>query len=65
MNDNGRPVKTRAGRIATFKAWDIAYEELCNGVGQYTTAVVEYEDGTIDDLPLHQIQFTDRVATKE
>ncbi len=49
--------KTRKG-IARFHAYGIFYEECRDGVGQYSTAIVEFNDGRIDNVPLDLIQFT-------
>lgn len=61
MQDNGRLIKVlKNGRTGFFKAWRIQYEELRDGVGQFTCAIVEYDDGTVDWWPITEIQFTDR-----
>ena len=33
------------------------WEELNNGVGQYTTAIVEYSSGVITEYPVENIRF--------
>ena len=47
-------------KCGLFHQWGIDFEELGDaGVGNYTTAVVELEDGTIETPPANQIQFMD------
>ena len=37
----------------------IMWEELNVGVGQYTTAIVEYSNGTIAEYPVDNIRFVE------
>lgn len=42
---------------AWFHNFGLDYEELNNGVGSFTTAVVEFPDGTLENIPLPLIKF--------
>lgn len=42
-----------------FLAWGVGYEELAAGVGQYTLAIVELEDGTVCEKSICHIKFID------
>lgn len=42
---------------AYFHQWGIDYEELRDGVGHFSTAIVELEDGTVKNYPACLIQF--------
>lgn len=43
--------------IGTFHQFGVGYEELDGGVGNFTTMVIERDDGTITDPPLQMCQF--------
>ena len=49
----------------TFLGFGVYFEELQNGVGQCTGAIVEFEDGRIGLYDLSLIQFLDRVEKKQ
>ena len=40
-----------------FHAWGVDFEELGEGAGNFSTAIIEREDGTIENVPVHMIQF--------
>jgi len=40
-----------------FCAWGLDYEEMDNGVGTYSTAIVKRDDGTIENVPVGMVQF--------
>ena len=42
---------------AWFHDFGLDYEELNDGVGNYTTAVVEFPDGTLENIPLPLVKF--------
>ena len=42
---------------AYFLGFGIDYEELREGVGQYTTAILELEDGSVTMVPIPMIKF--------
>lgn len=46
---------------ATFHAFGTDYEELSGGVGLYPCAIVEYEGGRIESLPIGMVEFIDEV----
>lgn len=42
-----------------FHQFGLDYEEFEVGVGNYTTAIVEMSDGTVESLPVNLITFND------
>lgn len=42
---------------AVFHAWGCNYEEFENGPGNYSTAIVERADGSVENVPTHMIKF--------
>lgn len=42
---------------ALFHQWGNDFEEFENGVGTYSTAIIELEDGTVKNVPVEHIQF--------
>ena len=59
---------TREGMIivgvGTLLGFGTYFEELNQGVGQYTTAIVELEDGSVDNGPVEFIRFIDKVEAQ-
>lgn len=48
---------------AIFHQFGSDYEEFEAGPGNYPIAIVEYEDGKIDNIPAECIQFTERAMS--
>lgn len=46
--------------IGRFHAWGVQCEELELGVGNYTCAVVEKDDGTVDTPAAFLVRFMDK-----
>lgn len=44
-----------------FHQWANNYEEFDEGPGNYTVALVELEDGTIEEVPPKNIKFDDKL----
>ena len=42
---------------AMFHQFGINYEEFENGAGNYTTAIIEWPDGTIGNVPVQHVRF--------
>jgi len=42
---------------AQFHGFGCEYEELRDGVGNYTVAIVEWPDGSVETIPVNCIQF--------
>ncbi len=40
-----------------FHQWGCDYEEFETGPGNFSTAIVEMEDGTIQNVPCDMVQF--------
>lgn len=51
--------------IGAFHAYGVATEEYEQGVGPYTTAIVEMEDGTVRNVPVEDIEFIDSPVANE
>jgi len=49
-------------REALFHEFGSDIEEFDNGVGTFSTAIVEYEDGTIDNITVELIRFLDPIG---
>jgi hypothetical protein len=44
-----------------FIQYGVDYEEFENGPGNYSTAIVEMKDGTVKNVPVHQIRFLEQM----
>lgn len=42
-----------------FHQWGVQYEELENGPGNYSVAIIEMPGGTIETQPAHNVRFLD------
>ena len=42
---------------ALFHEWGSNYEEFDSGPGNYSIAIVEFDDGKIQSIPVEQIRF--------
>ena len=51
--------KDREPVIAAFHQFGVDYEEFESGPGNFTVAVVELPDGTVEKAQLHEIRFID------
>ncbi len=70
MNNYGgivtRPVmvnKQGTEREAVFHGFGLDFEELNDGVGSYTVAIVEMPDGTVELVPVDLVQFINPATT--
>ena len=45
--------------LATFHGWGCDFEDFDDGPGNYSTAIVEREDGRVESVPVTMIQFAD------
>jgi hypothetical protein len=43
--------------VATFHSFGVAHEEFENGPGNYTTAVVEWPDGSVENVEVSLVRF--------
>ena len=55
VRDGGRWKKEDKG-VATFHGWGMDFEELETGPFQFSTAIVEYPDGTLDSVAVHLVR---------
>lgn len=42
---------------ANFHQFGVGYEEFESGPGNYTTAILELDDGTIKNVPVEHVKF--------
>ena len=49
--------------IGTFHGWGVDYQEFDEGVGNFTVAIVELEDGTVELVLAGMIRFMDEGKT--
>ncbi len=40
-----------------FREFGVGYEELESGVGNYSTAIIEKDDGFLVNVPVENVQF--------
>ena len=45
---------------AIFHQFGCNHEEYENGVGNFTTAVIEWPDGTVGNVPVEHVRFLDK-----
>ncbi len=43
--------------VALFHAFGVDYEEFENGPSNYSTAIVEWDDGTLENVRVNHIRF--------
>ena len=44
---------------AKFHRWGTNYEEFDNGAGNFSTAIIERDDGTVENIEVQLIAFID------
>lgn len=49
-------VKNDVGE-AVFHGFGVGFEELSGGVGNYTTAIIEWASGRVEEVPADMIRF--------
>ena len=54
--DDGKWYMTDKGE-AIFHAFGTNYEEFEGGPGNFSTAIVEYADGLVDNVPVEHVRF--------
>jgi hypothetical protein len=47
----------------TFHSWGVAYTEFESGAGNYSAAIVELDDGSVEVVPAFSVKFLDRAAS--
>ncbi len=45
--------------LGEFQQYGVDYEEYDNGIGNFSTAIVEMNDGTVVNVPVDLIKFRD------
>jgi len=51
-------------RTGIFHEFGCNYEEFETGAGNYSTAIIEYKNGEIENVPVDLIQFIDNSESK-
>lgn len=44
---------------ALFHAFGTNYEEFLTGAGNFSTAIIEWPDGTVGNVPVEHVRFLD------
>ena len=52
----GKLQKFLAGE-GVFHKWGVEFEEFESGPGNYSTAIIELDDGTVKNIPVELIKF--------
>ena len=55
-DDKGNIIKVPQG-VAVFHKFGLNFEELTNGVGMSSTAIIELQNGAVKNIPVEQITF--------
>lgn len=55
--DKDNKYKRSEHAIASFHSYGLNYYECQAGIGHETTAIVEYDNGVVENVPLDMIQF--------
>jgi len=50
---------------AMFHCFGVDYEQVENGTGNFSTAIVEWADGTISNVPVEHVRFLVTCAIRE
>jgi hypothetical protein len=59
VEENKSYLEKVADGEAVFHQFGMAYDEFENGPGCFSTAIIEREDGTVENVPVEHIQFLD------
>jgi hypothetical protein len=59
VNGRHRKKEKTESYIGGFHGFGVDYEELTMGAGQFTTAIIEAMDGTVETVYLHMFKFID------
>lgn len=51
--------KTKEIKRGKFHQWGVSYEEFESGAGNYSAAIVELEDGSVELLCAERIKFVE------
>ena len=55
-NEDGKYEKVEDGE-ANFHAFGCSYEGLIDGVGNFSTAIIERKNGTVENVSVEMIKF--------
>lgn len=56
--------KTEDG-VATFHCFGLAYEEFASGTATYSVAIVELDNGVVEEYPTNMIRFLDPLSPNQ
>lgn len=48
---------TEVKGVADFHAFGVDFHETEHGIGNFSTAIVEWPDGTIENVPVNLVKF--------
>jgi hypothetical protein len=54
---NGSKWEKKEKGVASFHSFGVNYEQFEGGPGHFSTAIVEYPDGQVDNVPVEMIRF--------
>ncbi|WP_176257447.1 hypothetical protein [Pseudomonas sp. R16(2017)] len=58
-DDRGRRTGLEEAAEGTFHGWGVEFEDFESGIGNYSVAIVEMADGTVQTLMPWAIRFLD------
>lgn len=64
-DDRGRRTGVEDAAEGKFQGWGVEYEEFESGPGNYTVAIVEMPDGSVQTLMPFLIRFLDSDEAKQ
>lgn len=59
FNPSTQKTETEKVQVGKFHQFGCDFEEFETGAVNFTTAVVEYDDGTVVNMPVQLIKFVD------
>lgn len=51
--------------VAIFHTFGNGYAEFETGAGNFSTAIIEWPDGTVDNVPVQHVRFLDGLAPED
>lgn len=61
--DKSPPVLVCKGE-ANFHQWGLDFEEFETGAGNYSTAIIELDNGVVENIPAEHIEFIGKQTKK-
>jgi hypothetical protein len=57
--ENGMKWRKGKGTEGIFLQFGVDFEETRDGIGQFSTAIIELSDGSLRNVPVEMVQFLD------